>query len=69
MDAIYSAFDPLRDFARDGVRFLKRCQKPDRQEFTKVACRTALGFVVMGLVGYVVKAVFIPVNSIILSST
>ncbi|KAJ6965475.1 hypothetical protein NC652_003375 [Populus alba x Populus x berolinensis] len=50
MDAIDSVFDPLREFSKDSVRLVKRCHKPDRKEFTKVAFRTAIGFVVMGFV-------------------
>ncbi|KAI3954163.1 hypothetical protein MKW98_017987 [Papaver atlanticum] len=35
MEAIDSAVDPLREFAKDSVRLVKRCHKPDRKEFTK----------------------------------
>ncbi|KAK8996158.1 hypothetical protein V6N11_076405 [Hibiscus sabdariffa] len=35
MDAIDSVFDPLREFAKDSFRLVKRCHKPDRKEFTK----------------------------------
>ncbi|ONK72360.1 uncharacterized protein A4U43_C04F18610 [Asparagus officinalis] len=52
MDAIESVVDPLRDFAKDSVRLVKRCHKPDRKEFTKVAFRTTIGFVIMGFVGF-----------------
>ncbi|KAG8501325.1 hypothetical protein CXB51_003506 [Gossypium anomalum] len=69
MDAIDSVFDPLREFAKDSVRLVKRCHKPDRKEFTKVAVRTAIGFVVMGFVGFFVKLIFIPINNIIVGST
>lgn len=31
MDVIDSAVDPLRDFAKDSVRLVKRCHKPDRK--------------------------------------
>lgn len=31
MDAIDSVFDPLREFAKDSVRLVKRCHKPDRK--------------------------------------
>lgn len=31
MDAIDNVFDPLRDFAKDSVRLVKRCHKPDRK--------------------------------------
>ncbi|KAL8167101.1 hypothetical protein V2J09_008600 [Rumex salicifolius] len=51
MDAIDNVVDPLREFSRDSIRLVKRCHKPDRKEFTKVAFRTAIGFVVMGFVG------------------
>ncbi|KAL2902385.1 Protein transport protein Sec61 subunit gamma-2 [Bienertia sinuspersici] len=59
MDVIDTAFDPLRDFAKDSVRLVKRCHKPDRKEFSKVAFRTAVGFVVMGFVGFFVYRVAI----------
>lgn len=103
---IDSAVDPLRDFAKDSARLVKRCHKPDRKgeyspgfffyifsffvafvrilwalrliwtligvigwtEFTKVAVRTAIGFVVMGFVGFFVKLIFIPINNIIVGS-
>ncbi|KAJ0965710.1 hypothetical protein J5N97_026848 [Dioscorea zingiberensis] len=44
MDALDSVVDPLREFAKDSLRLVKRCHKPDRKEFTKVAVRTAIGF-------------------------
>ncbi|KAL8542118.1 hypothetical protein ACS0TY_003104 [Phlomoides rotata] len=31
MDALDSVFDSLRDFAKDSVRLVKRCHKPDRK--------------------------------------
>ncbi|KAL8461324.1 hypothetical protein ACS0TY_032705 [Phlomoides rotata] len=62
MDSLDSVFDPLRDFAKDSVRLVKRCHKPDRKEFAKVATRTAIGFVVMGFVSFFVKLIFIPIN-------
>jgi len=34
MDAIDSVFDPLREFAKDSVRLVKRCHKPDRKGAT-----------------------------------
>ncbi|XP_017628308.1 protein transport protein Sec61 subunit gamma-like isoform X2 [Gossypium arboreum] len=66
MDAIDSVFDPLREFAKDSVRLVKRCHKPDRKEFTKVAFRTAIGFVVMGFVGFFVKLIFTPLTTLLL---
>ncbi|KAI3820665.1 hypothetical protein L1987_08213 [Smallanthus sonchifolius] len=69
MDAIDSVIDPLRDFAKDSARLVKRCHKPDRKEFTKVATRTAIGFFVMGFVGFFVKLIFIPITNIIVGAT
>jgi hypothetical protein len=31
MDAIDSVVDPLREFAKDSVRLVKRCHKPDQK--------------------------------------
>ncbi|XBJ26294.1 hypothetical protein VPH35_003756 [Triticum aestivum] len=102
MDAVDSMVDPLREFAKDSVRLVKCCHKPDRKgkdrhklarspcfgsrftilkfplspdltligraEFTKVAARTMIGFVVMGFVGFFVKLIFILINNIIVGS-
>eukprot|EP00850_Spirogloea_muscicola_P013622 SM000093S24433 [mRNA] locus=s93:333194:333502:- [translate_table: standard] len=101
MDALDSVAQPMKNFAKDSIRLVKRCHKPDRKgtsptssagrrcdglyqrhlsssgrdlplaasaEFTKVAFRTACGFVVMGFVGFFVKLIFIPINQIIVGS-
>ncbi|XP_040996014.1 protein transport protein Sec61 subunit gamma-like [Juglans microcarpa x Juglans regia] len=68
MDAIDSVFDPLREFSKDRIRLIKRYDKPDHKEFTKVAFRTAIGFVVIGFVEFFVKLIFIPINNIIIRS-
>ncbi|XP_020109934.1 uncharacterized protein LOC109725239 isoform X2 [Ananas comosus] len=33
MDAVDSVVDPLREFAKDSFRLVKRCHKPDRKDF------------------------------------
>ncbi|XP_016445200.2 aquaporin PIP1-2-like [Nicotiana tabacum] len=58
-DTLDYVFDPLRDFAKDSVRLVKRCHKPDRKEFTKVATRTSIGFVVMGFVGFLPRLLIV----------
>lgn len=45
-----------------GRRLVKRCNKPDRKEFLKVARLTALGFLATGVIGFLVKVIFIPVS-------
>ena len=65
--------DNSKDFAVDSVRFLNKCTKPDKKgndfnlEFYKIASSCALGFVIMGVIGYAIKLVFIPINNIILN--
>merc|ERR1712083_1183957 len=54
-----------REFALDSRRLLQRCTKPDAKEFKKIAVACAIGFCIMGFIGYTVKLVFIPINNII----
>ena len=42
-----------------------RCTKPDRKEFQKIAMATAIGFAIMGFIGFFVKLIHIPINNII----
>ena len=49
-------------------RLVKKCKKPDRKEFLKVARLTAVGFLAVGFLGFFVKLIFIPINQIIVSS-
>ncbi|KAK9812701.1 hypothetical protein WJX72_002296 [[Myrmecia] bisecta] len=60
---------PLKDFAKNSVRLVKRCTKPDRREFNKIALRTGVGFIVMGFIGFFVKLIFIPINQIIVGGS
>jgi protein transport protein SEC61 subunit gamma-like protein len=69
MEAVDSVVNPIKEFAKDSVRLVNRCHKPDRKEFSKVAFRTGVGCVVMGFIGFFVKLLFIPINNIIIGST
>ncbi|KAK9864184.1 hypothetical protein WJX84_009283 [Apatococcus fuscideae] len=62
-----SVITPLNDFAKNSARLVKRCTKPDKKEYTKICTRTAVGFIVMGFIGFFVKLIFIPINQIIVS--
>jgi protein transport protein SEC61 subunit gamma-like protein len=68
MEAVDSVVTPIKEFAKDSVRLVNRCHKPDRKEFSKVAFRTGVGCVVMGFIGFFVKLLFIPINNIIIGS-
>ncbi|XP_028610389.1 protein transport protein Sec61 subunit gamma-like [Grammomys surdaster] len=58
-------FEPSRPFVKDSIRLLKRCIKPDRREFQKVAMATAIGFAIMRFTGFFVKLIPIPVHNIL----
>lgn len=40
-----------------------------QKEFTKVARLTAMGFLAVGLIGFLVKVIFIPINQVRLGSS
>lgn len=54
-----------QEYAREGTQFLKRCQKPSMKEFMGIAQATAVGFLVMGFVGFFVKLIHIPINNVL----
>ena len=64
---IQEGIQGLKKFAKDSENFLRACEKPDVAEFKKIATSCAIGFAIMGGIGYVVKLLFIPINNIILS--
>merc|ERR1712062_310157 len=65
MDQITTAMEPAKEFVKDSFRLVKRCTKPDRREFRKIAMATAIGFAIMGFIGFFVKLIHIPINNII----
>lgn len=68
MDQLEVHLRPARDFVKDSIRLVKRCTKPDRKEFKKIAIATAIGFAIMGFIGFFVKLIHIPINNIIVGS-
>lgn len=85
MDQVQAWVQPMKEFAKDSMRLVKRCTKPDRKgnvtelvkssgqtqclscflEFQKIALATAIGFAIMGFIGFFVKLIHIPINNII----
>ncbi|KAK2166923.1 hypothetical protein LSH36_33g00054 [Paralvinella palmiformis] len=65
MDQVIQYIEPAKQFAKDSIRLVKRCTKPDRREFQKIAMATAIGFAIMGFIGFFVKLIHIPINNII----
>lgn len=68
MDQLEVYLRPGKEFVKDSVRLVKRCTKPDRKEFRKIAIATAIGFAIMGFIGFFVKLIHIPINNIIVGS-
>lgn len=67
MDQINMFAEPAKQFAKDSIRLVKRCTKPDRREYEKIVIATAVGFAIMGFIGFFVKLIHIPINNIIVS--
>ena len=59
----------MNTFVKDSINFYQKCKKPDYNEYMKILQACVMGFAVMGIIGYLVKLVFIPINNIILSWT
>jgi protein transport protein SEC61 subunit gamma-like protein len=66
--ALESVGRPLIKFADDSIKLLRKCNKPDRKEFMKIAIATGIGFLIMGFIGFFVKLIFIPINNIIIGT-
>ncbi|EIN13972.1 protein translocase SEC6 [Punctularia strigosozonata HHB-11173 SS5] len=54
-----------QQFVQDGRQFMTRCTKPSRKEFTQICKAVAIGFSIMGFIGYFVKLIHIPINNIL----
>lgn len=67
MEQVNVFLEPGRLFAKDSIRLIKRCTKPDRREFEKIVIATTIGFAIMGFIGFFVKLIHIPINNIIVS--
>jgi len=68
MDHVMEIMEPGKQFIKDSIRLVKRCTKPDRKEFSKIALATAVGFAIMGFIGFFVKLIHIPINNIIVGA-
>ncbi|KAK5736453.1 hypothetical protein LTR17_007449 [Elasticomyces elasticus] len=55
MDQTRELLEMPRVFLKDGRQFITRCSKPDRREFLRISQAVGMGFLIMGVIGYVVK--------------
>ncbi|WWC61717.1 protein translocase SEC61 complex gamma subunit, archaeal and eukaryotic [Kwoniella dejecticola CBS 10117] len=54
-----------QQFVKEGTQFVNRCTKPSKKEYIQLCRAIAVGFVVMGFIGYFVKLIHIPINNIL----
>jgi protein transport protein SEC61 subunit gamma-like protein len=57
----------LLEFFDDCVKFFNKCEKPNKKEYLQITKSCAIGFLIMGIIGYIIKLLFIPINTILLS--
>ena len=62
-----AAAAPDTSHTQDSIHLVKKCTKPDRKEFARIASATMIGFLIMGFVGFFVKLVHIPINNILMT--
>ena len=55
------------DFYKSSKNFITNCEKPDKKEFLTIAKQCAIGFAIMGVIGFVIKLIFLMINNILLS--
>ncbi|THH05657.1 hypothetical protein EW146_g9843 [Bondarzewia mesenterica] len=64
-DKVKELLEIPQEFVRDGNQFMIRCTKPSQKEFAQICKAVAIGFAVMGFIGYFVKLIHIPINNIL----
>lgn len=57
----------VTEFFDNWAKFLNKCEKPNKKEYTKLLQACVMGVLVMGVIGYLIKLMFIPINTILLS--
>lgn len=62
-----SVTEPAKAFALDSYRLIQKCSKPEAKEYKKILVATTIGFAIMGVIGFLVKLVFIRINQVLLA--
>ncbi|CDO95378.1 unnamed protein product [Kluyveromyces dobzhanskii CBS 2104] len=53
------------EFVKEGNQFLQKCKKPSKQEYLKIIQAVGIGFVAVGVIGYIIKLIHIPIRYLI----
>lgn len=65
---VESTIEQLQNFIKESIQFIQNCSKPNRKEYIKISTSCAIGFAIMGIIGYLIKVLFIPINTILLGN-
>ena len=52
-------------FIQEGNNFLNKCKKPNFKEYMQIVRAVGMGFVAVGVIGYAIKLIHIPIRYII----
>ncbi|KAG9102794.1 Sec61p translocation complex subunit [Ceratobasidium sp. 370] len=64
-DKVKEFVEMPQEFVKEGKLFLTRCTKPTQKEYVQICKAVAIGFGIMGFIGYFVKLIHIPINNIL----
>jgi len=67
-DKLREYLEVPQQFLKEGNQFINRCTKPSQKEFIQISKAVAIGFGVMGFLGYMVKLIHIPINGILVGA-
>ena len=59
--------EPLAEFVGDARDFISRCAKPKFAEMREVSSVVGVGFLIMGVIGFFVRLLSMPLNQILMS--
>ncbi|AET41064.1 translocon subunit SSS1 Ecym_7218 [Eremothecium cymbalariae DBVPG len=53
------------EFVKDGSTFISKCNKPNQKEFLQIVRAVGIGFLAVGVIGYTIKLIHIPIRYLI----
>ncbi|KAA0157911.1 hypothetical protein FNF31_05639 [Cafeteria roenbergensis] len=59
--------EPLVKFFKEAYGFVDKCQKPNFAEMRQISTVVAVGFGIMGVIGFFVKLFAMPLNQVLMS--
>lgn len=62
---IEKLMDAPLEFVKEGNQFLTKCKKPDFNEYSKIVRAVGIGFAAVGIIGYAIKLIHIPIRYVI----